>query len=308
MKQLAAIAFLGLWSWSAQAQPCVINNPGTEPLLANGSTPAGNVIVSNDQTNLYVTVATTGDFTISRLDVAVATTLAGIPQSGGQPNLSQFPYRKTFSPEVTSFMFTIPLGTITFGTTVFVAAHASLDSPTQGHQQAWAAGTLFPCSQACTSGSGCKGGDRSHLNNGDGGGGGDDDCGCEGGDRSHLNDGNGGGGDCHHGDGQSGLAQHGIGIFDDGHGGQQQCGGGAGDHGDHQGSSPLWDNGGGGDNSCGGGDDDHGGDHANRRGASHLNDGGGDGGGDHSGGGSDCTAGCGATYFTYMVNCAGQIE
>jgi hypothetical protein len=302
MKQLAAIAFLGLWSWTAQAQNCEINNPGTEPLLANGSTVAGNVIVSNDQANLYVTVATTGDFTISRLDVAVATTLAGIPQSGGQPNLSQFPYRKTFSPEVTSFTFTIPLGTIAIGTTVFVAVHASLDSPTQGHQQAWAAGTLFPCSQACTSGSGCKGGDRSHINNGDGGGG--DDCGCEGGDRSHIND---GGGDCDHGDGQHGLALHGIGIFDDGHGGQQQCGGGEDDHGDHQGVSPLWGNGGGGEgDGCGG--DDHG-DHAHQRSGLSPQDGGGDDGGDHhSGGSSDCTAGCGATYFTYMVNCAGLPE
>jgi hypothetical protein len=303
MKQLAAIAFLSLWSWTAQAQ-CV-NTPGTEPLLANGSIPAGTVMVSNDLVNLYVTVATTGDFTISRLDVAVATTLAGIPQSGGQPNLSQFPYRQAFSPEITSYTFTIPLGTITLGTTVYVAAHASLDSPTQGHQQAWGAGTLFPCSQACTSSSGCKGGDRSHINNGDGGGGGDDDCGCEGGDRSHINDG--GGGDCHRGDGAHALAQHGVGIFDDGHGGQQQCGGGEDDHGDHQSVSPLGDNGGGGegDNSCsGGGEDDHGGDHAHRRSASHLNDGGDDGGGDHhSGGSSDCTAGCGATYFTYVVNC-----
>jgi hypothetical protein len=289
MKQLAAIAFLGLWSWIAQAQPCGLNFPFTDPLLAAGSIPAGTVTVSNDQTNLYVAFATTGDFMISRLDVAVATTLAGIPQSGGQPNLSQFPYRQTFSPDVTSFTFTIPLGTITFGTTVYVAAHASLDSASQGHQQAWGAGTLFPCSQACKSSSGCDG-------DGDG----------EGGDRSHINDG--GGGDCHGGDRQRSLALHGAGVFDDGHGGQQQCGGGGGDHGDHQGSSPLWDNGGGGegDNSCGGGGGDDDGDHAHhRKGSPQGGDGGGDGGGDHhhSDGGSDCTAGCGATYFTYNVNC-----
>ena len=285
MKQLAAIAFLGLWSWSAQAQPCGVNNPLTHPLLANGSIPAGTVTVSNDQTNLYVTIATTGDFRISRLDVAVATTLAGIPQSGGQPNLSQFPYRQTFSPDVTSHTFTIPLGTITNGTTVYVAAHASLDSASQGHQQAWGAGTLFPCSQACTTGGGCDGeGDSSHINNGDGG------------------------GDCHHGDRPHGLALHGAGVFDDGHGGQQQCGGGGGDddHGDHQGLSPLWGNGGGGegDNSCSGGGGDDDGDHANGRSVSPLDGGGDGGGGDHSGGGNDCTAGCGATYFTYTVNCS----
>jgi hypothetical protein len=285
MKQLAAVAFLGLWSWNAQAQPCAINFPFTEPLIANGSIPAGTVTVSNDQANLYVAVVASGDFKISRLDVAVATTLAGIPQSGGQPNLSQFPYRKTFSPDVTSYTFTIPLGTITSGTTVYVAAHASLDSPSQGHQQAWTAGTLFPCSQACTSGGGCEGGDRTHV---DGGGGGGDDC--------------------HHGDREHSLALPGAGVFDDGHGGQQQCGGDD-DHGDHQSLSPLWDNGGGGegDNSCGsgggGGDDGH---HGNRRGLAPL-DGGHDGGGDdhhHSGGSSDCTAGCGATYFTYTVNCS----
>ena len=283
MKQLAAIVVLGLWSWNAQAQSCV--NPFTDLLLANGSIPAGTVTVSNDHMNLYVTFATVGDFMISRLDVAVATTLAGIPQSGGQPNLSQFPYRQTFSPDVPSYKFTIPLGTITIGTTVFIAAHASLDSATQGHQQAWGAGTLFPCSQACTTSSGCDG-------DGDGDG--------EGGDRTHVNDG-GGGGDCHHGDKPHGLALHGVGVFDDGHGGQQQCGGGEGDHGDHQGSSPLWDNGGGGQgDGCGGsGDDD--GDHANRK--LSPQDGGGDGGGDHhhSDGGSDCTAGCGASYFTYTV-------
>jgi hypothetical protein len=283
MKQLAAIAFLGLWSWTAQAQPCTVNNPLTQPLLANGSIPAGIVTVSNDQTNLYVAVATTGDFKISRLDVAVATTLAGIPQSGGQPNLGQFPYRQTFSPDVTSLTFTIPLGSIAFNTTVFVAVHASLDSASQGHQQAWGAGTLFPCSQACTSGGGCEGGDR-----------------------THVNDGGGGGGDCHHGDGQDGLALHGVGVFDDGHGGQQQCGGGEDDHGDHQGSSPLGDNGGGGGegDSCGGGGDH--GDHAHQRSRLSPQDGGGgDGGGDqhHSDGSNDCTAGCGATYFTYTVNC-----
>lgn len=291
MKAFAAIAILSLWSWNAQAQACPGGNtPFPDPLLVNGSIPAGFVTVSNDQTNLYVAFATTGDFMISRLDVAIAMTLAGIPQSGGQPNLSQFPYRQTFSPDVPSYTFTIPLGAITFGTTIFVAAHASLDSATQGHQQAWGAGTLFPCSKACTSSGGCDG-DGDHDGDGNG-------------DHTHVNDG-GGGGDCHHGDKPHGLALHGAGVFDDGHGGQQQCsGGGEGDHGDHQGSSPLWDNGGGGDGGgCGGGGGDDDGDHAHRK--LSPQDGGGDGGGDHhhSDGGSDCTAGCGASYFTYMVNC-----
>ena len=293
MKKLAAIAFLGLWSVAAQAQFCAA--PFVDPLLAHGSIPAGTVTVGNDNVNLYVVFDTTGtDFTISRADVAVATSLAGIPQSGGQPNLSAFPYRQTFSPEVTTYTFTIPLASIpaTPGTMLVIAAHASLDSPTQGHQQAWAAGQLFPCSQACSQGGGCDDdhGDRAHLRPGDGhggdGDGGGDDCHGEGGDRAHS------------------YKQLGIKVFDDGHGGQGQCGGDDDDHGDSQKVTPLWDNGGGGDqNGCGGGGDDHGDRTHLRPGDGHGGDGGGDDGGDHhhDDGGSDCQAGCGATYFAYTV-------
>src|ERR1700687_5219881 len=122
MKQLAAIAVLGLWSWSAQAQTaCQGSISQTEILLVNSTTAAGSVVVSNDATKLFVTVTTTGDWTISRLDLAVATSLAGIPQNNGQPNLSQFPYRQTFSPEVTTYTFTVPLGvTVPPATTVVV--------------------------------------------------------------------------------------------------------------------------------------------------------------------------------------------
>jgi hypothetical protein len=291
MKQFAAIAFLGLWSFSAQAQPTLCPGFITESLVAHGSIPAGTVTVGNDGLNLYVIFDTTGsDFTISRADVAVATTLAGIPQSGGQPNLSAFPYRQTFSPEVTTATFTIPLASIpaTPTTMVVIAAHASLDSPTQGHQQAWAnPGQLFPCSQACSQGGGCGDdhGDHAHLKPGDGNGGGDD-CHGEGGDRAHA------------------WKQVGIGIFDDGHGDQGQCGSGGGDdHGDSQNTSPLWGSGGDDHNGCGG--DDHHGDRPKQ--GSSPQDGGGDGGGDggddhhHSDGGSDCQAGCGATYFGYTV-------
>jgi hypothetical protein len=286
MKQFAAIAVLGFWSWTAHAQ--CSNNPLSVPLLAHGSIAAGMVTVANDTVNLYVTFATTGDWTMRRADVAVGSSPTDLPQSGGQPSLTQFPYRKSFSPEVVTFTFTIPLasiapaGTVSPGSSVLVAAHAALDSPTQGHMQAWGAGQLFPCSPACKQGGECDGGgDRAgRIRPGD----------------------DGGGGDCHgdHGDHQRGS------LMEDGGGGGNQCGGG-GDHGDHQGGSLLWDNGGGGGDDggdqCGG--DDHG-DHGDHQGGS-VQDGGGGGGGDdgHEGddGGSDCKAGCGATYFGYVVNC-----
>jgi hypothetical protein len=300
MKKFAAFVFLGLWSLSSSAQIQFCAAPLTESLVAHGSIPAGTVTVGNDKVNLYVVFGTsTTDFTISRADVAVATSLAGIPQSGGQPNLSAFAYRQTFSPEVTTTTFTIPLASIpaSSGTTLVIAAHAALDSPTQGHQQAWAnPGQLFPCSQACSSSS-CGGddhGDKAHLRSGDGngggdeGGGGDDDCHGEGGDRAHSWT----------------IAGGGVRLFDDGHGGTGQCGGSGGgdDHGDSQKVSPLWGDGGGGDQSCGGSGDHHG-DHAHASSSPQGGDGGGDGGGDHhhSDGGSDCQAGCGATYFGFTV-------
>jgi hypothetical protein len=303
MKQLAAFAILGLVSWNAQAQSC--NPPLVETLLAHGSITAGTVSVGNDTVNLYVNFTTAGDFTMSRADVAVATSLAGIPQSGGQPSLSAFPYRQTFSPEVTTYTFAIPLASIpaTASTSIVVAAHASLDSPTQGHQQAWAnPGQLFPCSQACKqSGGGCDdGGDHAHLTPGDDGGGDGGGDGCHGDDHTHS---------------RAGISwkRSGVGVFDDGHGGQGQCGGGD-DHGDGTKVSPLWGSGGD-DNSCGGGGDDHG--DSQHLGASPQ-DGGGDGGGDHGGDGggdhhhsddgSDCQAGCGTTYFGYVVLSCGIHE
>jgi hypothetical protein len=304
MRKFAPIAILGLLSWTAQAQaqPCLNNNTETVALLAHGSIPAGFVMVSSDQTNLFVQFSTIPDWKISRLDLAVATSLAGIPQSGGQPDLSSFPYRKSFSPDVTTYTFTIPLGATVINSmpTLFIAAHAALDSATQGHQQAWGAGQLFPCSMACKTSSGCDD-DGDH---------GDGLIGIIG----TSNDGGGhGGDDCEHGDGQRG-----VGTSDDGggnkcgcsHGDEKRaqkraalqsssaCGGGGDDHGDARGGASLqWGSGGGEGDSCGG--DEH---HGDSQGVS-LQNGGGDDQHKNDDGGSDCKAGCGATYFVYMVNC-----
>jgi hypothetical protein len=289
MKNFAAIAILGLWSWNAQATSCRNDTSMTAPLVAQSTITVGTVTVSIDTVNLNVTFTTIPDWQIGRADVAVATSLAGIPQSGGKPDLSQFPYRKTFSPEVTTYTFMIPLGTtFTTGTTVFVAAHASVDSATQGHKQAWGAGQLFPCSMACAPAGGCD--DDDHGDHGDRAGG------------SRVGDG--GGGDDHCGHGDHGDARRSLArILND----SGQCGGGEdhhGDHGDRNGSSPQWGGGGGGgDDQNGCGTDDHH-DHGDHHGSS-LHDGGGDGDhhddGDDDDGGGDCKAGCGATYFTYVV-------
>ena len=285
MKRLAAIAVLGLWAAAAHAQ--CRSNPLTVALLTTGGVNAGMVTVSNDSTNIYVMFTATGGFTISQLDVEV-----GASASSLQTDPRQFPFHQSFCPAVTTYTFTIPIppGTA-FNTSVAVAAHATLNSPTHGSVQAWGSGQLFPGQKACSTcecdddgdDDGGHGGDSAHHsgdNHGGGDGGGDDHCG---GDRSHkaarlipgsaLNDGGGdGGGDQHCGDRSKHrkAAAPLAGVLHDG--GGQQCGGGG--HGDSQGSVLNHDGGG-----SGGGDDD----------------------GDDDEGGSG--QGCGAMYFLYTVQC-----
>lgn len=315
MKQLAAVALLALWGGVAQATPCLppatpacnVQNSTTVPLLAHGTIPVGTVTVSNDLTNLYVTFATIPDWTIARADVAVAKTLAGIPQKDGQPDIKNFPYKKTFCPGATCVIFTIPLGTINQGDTLFIAAHASVDSPTQGHKQAWGTGVppmLFPGSSACKSGGGgCDDHSGLGLRPSDGGGECDDSATRP---KSVINDGGGDG----HGDGNG-----------DGDDEGDSCSGGGDNGGDHgDGLIVISHRSGVADGDGGGGDDEHGkqcggggehGDSSHSTLSSHgsVRDGGGDGGGDGHHGDDDKDKGdckrsqCGAAYFTYTVNC-----
>jgi len=145
MRQIAAIILLGLWSWTAQAQSCTRSSLNV-PLLAQGTIPAGAVTVANDSTNVIVTYTATGSWTLRQLDVAVATTPAGLPQgAGGLPELSQFAHRQSFHPEVAAYTFTIPLSSLggAEGASIYVAAHAAVHSPSVDQAHAWGSGKLF---------------------------------------------------------------------------------------------------------------------------------------------------------------------
>src|ERR1700730_278073 len=102
MKRLAAVAILGLWAAAAHA-PC-ISNPLTPALLTTGGANAGIVTVSNDSTNIFVMFTTTGDWTITHLDVAVGASVSDL-----QPDPSQFPFHQSFCPTVNTYTFTIPI-------------------------------------------------------------------------------------------------------------------------------------------------------------------------------------------------------
>jgi hypothetical protein len=256
MRQLTVLTALALSLAALPAQAQVCNGaPVTVNLVTTSGATAGTVTVSNDASFLYVTFLTIPDWTMSQLDVAVAASLGGIPQSSGAPDPSAFPYRTQFSPGVNSYTFTIPLGGFQIGTQLFVAAHASLQSPTQGKKDAWGAGTRFPGSKDCGS---CDGKDGEHH---------DESCG---GDDHH---------DCDHHDGGDSHSEG------DHHDGSSYGGSTSGDS--HNASGRGGDSSHGDDHGDGHHDDDHHGD--DHHGDDHHDD---------EGGGA-----CGATYFTYVLNC-----
>jgi hypothetical protein len=211
----------------ALAQTC-IGAPVTVP-LAQGATVVGNVTVSNDAQFLYVNYQTTGDWALSQLDLAVATSPGGIPQGSGGPDVASFPYRSQFNPAVTTYTFAVPLGSFTIGTQLAVVAHATATSPTQGTLSVWGAGLPFPGSAACSACAGKGGDDDDHEHCGDDHHGDDhNDCdhndGHQGGSDSYASDGG------HHGSSSYGKGSshgdgdhhgdddhHGDGHDDDGH-------------------------------------------------------------------------------------------
>jgi hypothetical protein len=283
MKQLAAATLLGLMSWTGAAAQSCQNSPLTVQLLAQSTIPVGTVTVSNDLTNLFVTFTATGTYTISQVDLAFGAALTDIPQTSSQdPIVSQFPNRRSFCPATTASTFTIPLGTLTPGTPIFIAAHANVAAPCQPSESAWGAGQLFAGSKVCTQG-GSEGDD-------DGGDGGGDHAATL---RRSGNEGDGGQG-CGGGHGDGSRVGHLVGW--DQHGGGDQCGGGHGGDASRVGRINGSDQHGG--QQCGG--------HGDRSRLGHLpgQDNGGDG---HDDEGGNCgSAQCGATYFVYVINCGAE--
>ncbi len=118
-----AVLALGAFALPAHGQTCA-NAPRTVPLFA-GTTTVGSVTVSNDATHLYVTYTVTTGFIIDQSALQVATSLAGIPvTSSGDPKTSQFTYRTTNQPGVTSYTYTIPRPPVQ--STIYIVANATV--------------------------------------------------------------------------------------------------------------------------------------------------------------------------------------
>ena len=133
---------------AAQAHAQSVCGTATQTTLVAGQHYAAGVItISNDAANIYVKYETYAPWLMSEAHVAVATTLAGIPQTKtGNPIPGRFSYSATFDPEVASYMFTVPLSSLGNSTSLFVAAHAIVQAPQDqgGAQTGWGQGTGFP--------------------------------------------------------------------------------------------------------------------------------------------------------------------
>lgn len=104
----------------------------TVPLLADQDVPIGDVTVTSDGTNLYVTYHVDPGWCMTQSHFAVATDPAGLPQtSKGNAIPGQFPYGAPYSPCQTGAVALdpIPLADIdglVLGDTLYFAAHASV--------------------------------------------------------------------------------------------------------------------------------------------------------------------------------------
>ncbi len=138
---LSTLVLFAAWAAPAQAQICGTSK--TVTLFAGQTTNAGSVTVSNDANFIYVEYTTTSPWQIIEAHLAVAGTLAGIPQTHkGNPIPGRFPYTATFDPEVSDYVFAIPVGSFTSGQNLFIAAHAVVIG--DGRETAWGNGAGFP--------------------------------------------------------------------------------------------------------------------------------------------------------------------
>lgn len=106
----------------ASAPVAYCGTPASVDLVAGQNAVSGSVSVGNDEENLYVTYSTVGDWSITEVQLYVGTA-AGLPvNKGGNPSIGQFPYKVTYTSDVTAYTFSIPLSTLP--SCVTIAAHA----------------------------------------------------------------------------------------------------------------------------------------------------------------------------------------
>jgi len=104
----------------------------TWTLWAGQNIDAGTVTVWGDHEHMFVKFQTTGDWYLTETQVAVATSLEGIPQKKGNPNPGQFPYGEIHDPPVQEYTYEIDQAAEWFNVELFVATHAVVKEIREG--------------------------------------------------------------------------------------------------------------------------------------------------------------------------------
>ncbi|HXO41446.1 MAG TPA: hypothetical protein VN999_08365 [Thermoanaerobaculia bacterium] len=148
MKSKALLFSALLIGFAVVAAPAAAQCGNSEQVtLFGGQTiDTGTVTISNDASSITITYATNDPWVISAVHLAVANSLAGIPQNGNHnPLPGHFPINTTYNPPVTSVTFTIPLGNFFPGETLFIGAQAEVSAPggQGGSQTGWGFGPRF---------------------------------------------------------------------------------------------------------------------------------------------------------------------
>ena len=138
---LMLLTVITLFTFSA-ATATVRADAVWKSLFAGKDIYVGGVRIWNDDDNLYVMYSVWGTgWEITETHLAVATSLAGIPQTkSGNPKVGHFAYQMMHDPPVTTeYTYTIPLDWGE-GTLLYIAAHAVVQTwdPIYQEETAWA--------------------------------------------------------------------------------------------------------------------------------------------------------------------------
>jgi hypothetical protein len=147
MKKLFAVLLAMGLAAAVQAQSVVCGSPETVNLIAGRSIDAGDVVIANDESFIYVTFIAVDGWQITETHVAVASSLGGIPQTrSGNPRIGNFPYAGTHN-GVSTVVYAIPRNSLPASDCFVVAAHAVVGKSSGFRfktETAWGQGPTFP--------------------------------------------------------------------------------------------------------------------------------------------------------------------
>lgn len=140
-------SWAGYMSYCIQeCAPCVYTTISHD-LFGGQTILAGNVEITNDATNLYVTYNTTGGWSLTETHLYVGS-LANLPTNNANtPIPGQFTYQANHIQGTTTYTYTIPLSSI-IDPCYIVATHAAISRDLGGgdlqEETAWSFGDEFP--------------------------------------------------------------------------------------------------------------------------------------------------------------------